>query len=245
MKIDIIGRGNVGWHLTQAFEGKADVNCVNPCTLEDLRRDADLYLISVTDDAIADVARRLAVSLPTDAVVAHTSGTTGLDAIRPMFANSGVFYPLQTFTKRVSLDYSEIPVMLEASDETTGKTLSAAASMISDKVMEVSSEQRAMYHIASVFSCNFVNHLWALSAEYLAKRGLDFNALLPLIKETARKLEDKTPAEAQTGPAVRHDRLTIDRHTASLARDGENELKEIYVPLTESIMRHHPKSGKK
>ena len=131
MKIDIIGRGNVGWHLTQAFEGKADVNCVNPRTLEDLRRDADLYLISVTDDAIADVARRLAASLPTDAVVAHTSGTTGLDAIRPMFANSGVFYPLQTFTKSVSLDYSEIPVMLEASDETTGKTLSAAASMIS------------------------------------------------------------------------------------------------------------------
>ena len=76
MKIDIIGRGNVGWHLTQAFEGKADVNCVNPRTLEDLRRDADLYLISVTDDAIADVARRLAASLPTGLPSRLSSPTT-------------------------------------------------------------------------------------------------------------------------------------------------------------------------
>lgn len=241
MKIDIIGRGNVGWHLMHAFADRADTVAVNPRTLEGLRQDCDLYLIAVTDDAITDVTRRLKETLPAEAAVAHTSGTTGIETVTEHFRNAGVFYPLQTFTKGVELDYREIPVMLEASDDSTREILTGAARLLSEKVMNVDSGQRALYHIASVFSCNFVNHLWALSSAYLDGHGLDFDALRPLLKETTRKLDDRAPYNAQTGPAVRHDLKTVNRQMQSLLNEKGYELADIYMTFTRSIMTHHPK----
>lgn len=243
MKIDIIGRGNVGWHLIRAFEGCTDIAAVNPRSLEGLRPDAGLYLISVTDDAIIDIAKSLAGQLPPNSTVAHTSGTTDMKAVSGIFGNAGVFYPLQTFTRGVELDYRDIPVMLEYTNEATRQVLEHAASLISDNVMHVDSASRTQYHIASVLSCNFVNHLWTLAAGYLDRHNLDFQALVPLIKETARKLERKTPFEAQTGPAVRRDVKTLTRHHEILDTPEWDELAAIYSQLSRSIIdHHHPKT---
>ena len=239
MKIDIIGTGNVGSHLFNAFSKKGvDVNNVNSRSLDGLRTDSDLYVISVSDNAILDVARAISSRMPSNAILAHTSGTTDIAILKGLNANTGVFYPLQTFSKNVGLDYSEIPFFIEGSNGLTLNSLKGAASIISRVVVEMDSQQRRDLHVASVLSCNFVNHLWMLSEKYLAERNIDFSLLHPLIKETVRKIERTEPFRAQTGPAVRHDSVTIERHLEKLECDPE--ISAIYRLLSDSISRHHP-----
>lgn len=237
MKIDIIGTGNVGTHLAEALLKKADVNRVSSRSLENIRTDSDIYLVCVSDDAIEDVSARVATHISSYAVLAHTSGTTPLSAIGNIHRSTGVFYPLQTFSKDVELAYDDIPFFIEGSDTGARDRLEEAARMVSRTVYHADSETRRDLHIASVLSCNFVNHLWALASEYLSKKNIPFDALLPLINETTRKIHRICPQEAQTGPAVRHDVKTVERHMSRISDDPE--LTAIYRILTESIMLHH------
>lgn len=234
-KIDIIGRGNVAFHLENALRGKADVAMVNPRTLEGVREDAELLILAVSDAAIPSVAARLANH---KGIIAHTSGTTDLRAIHRESGSTGVFYPLQTFSKDVVLNYSEIPFFIEGDTPATTEFLTAIASLISPKVRPADSIQRRKLHLASVLSCNFVNHLWTLADRYLSEAGLDFADLFPLIRETAAKVERTSPFAAQTGPARRHDQVTI-RHHLEMLKDSP-ELRNIYATLSESIGRTHP-----
>ncbi len=234
MKIDIIGGGNVGSHLFKAFDGKADAVLVPSRTLENLREDSDLYLLAVSDNAIEHTAERVASVIPENAVMAHTSGTTPLNILQPYHKNSGVFYPLQTFSKDVELNYEEIPFFIEGTNAKTLDALETAARLISEHITQADSKTRAELHVASVLACNFVNHLWTLSADYLAEKQLDFNMLLPLIKETTRKISRNSPRASQTGPAIRRDTRTIDRHMQLLS--AHPHLREIYSLLSDSIM---------
>ncbi|MDE6391868.1 MAG: DUF2520 domain-containing protein [Muribaculaceae bacterium] len=235
MKIDIIGKGNVGTHLAIALKDVADVASVSSRTLEGLRNDSDIYLISVTDDVISDVASQVAGHIPCRATLAHTSGSTPLSAISGFHRFTGVFYPLQTFSKNVSLEYADIPFFIEGSDSNTHDILCETARLVSRSVYTADSEKRRDLHVASVLSCNFVNHLWALASGYLSQKELPFDALKPLIRETTRKIQAANPADVQTGPAVRHDMKTIEAHMSRLESDPE--LKEIYRLLTLSIIR--------
>lgn len=238
IKIDIIGRGNVATHLLKAFEDVADVKQVNPRGFNGMRRDADLYIIAVSDNAISEVSARLAEQLSGDAIVVHTSGTTPLSAISHHHRRAGVFYPLQTFSKGVGLDYSEIPFFIEATDSASEQLLMDTARQISHEVHHADSEKRRHLHLGSVVACNFANHLWTLSSEYLDKHDIDFKLLLPLLEETTHKLKAMSPTKAQTGPAARHDTVTISRHMEMLAADSK--LREIYRIMSESIMNHCP-----
>lgn len=234
MKINIIGRGNVATHLVKAFGSKEEVCQVNPHNLEGFDKKADVTIISVSDNAIRNVAESLP---PTSGIIAHTSGSTPIDVLECRKEKTGVFYPLQTFTKGVELDYSEIPFLIEAKDTDTEKTLLDLAAKISNNVRIADSEMRKALHVASVFACNFANHLWAISEKLLNDNGLEFDIIRPLLKETLRKTEHLSPFDAQTGPAVRRDSKTIDTHLSLLEND--RELMNIYQTLTSSIISSH------
>ena len=238
MKIDIIGTGNVGTHLYNALRDKADVHAIPSRTLDGLHRDADIYLICVSDAAIVDVAERVSELVSWSSIIAHTSGSTPISAISGLHARTGVFYPLQTFSKDVSLDYSEIPFFIEGRDPEVCDSLKILSGLISKHVYDADSACRRELHIASVLACNFANHLWTLADGYLTEKGLKFDMLRPLIKETCRKISTVSPYSAQTGPAVRHDMPIITSHLQTL--DGNyTELHDIYDMLTRSIINHH------
>lgn len=233
-KINIIGRGNVATHLMKAFLGIATVNAVNPHTLENIDADADFTLICVTDSAIKEVAGKLP---GLKGILAHTSGTTSIDifsGLENISGKYGVFYPMQTFSKESPLDYSRIPFFIEGKDCATEKSLCGLARMISNNVETADSEKRKALHVAAVFSCNFVNHLFALADSYMSDHGLSFSAMLPLIEETIGKLHNLSPKDAQTGPAVRKDHMIIDSHLSSLEKYPE--MKNIYKTITDSII---------
>ncbi|MDE6409379.1 MAG: DUF2520 domain-containing protein [Muribaculaceae bacterium] len=231
-RINIIGRGNVACHLKKAYRANAEIFEVNPHTLAELNPDADITLISVIDSALPEVLARLP---KLKGVVAHTSGSTSIDVFNGFAQDRfGVFYPLQTFSKSKELDYGIIPFYIEGSDEATGEILFNCARMISSNVRYAGSEQRKRLHIGAVFACNFVNHLWTLSDSFLKEAGLEFKDLIPLISETVDKIKVLSPAEAQTGPAIRGDQKMIDNHLKELEKN--DRLSAIYRLLSESIL---------
>ena len=192
-------------------------------------RDADVYIVAVSDIAINEVLNEL--RLP-DKTVVHTAASVSKDILKKASSHFGVFYPLQSLKKEQGY-LPEIPVIIDASDEATLKEIDALAQSISEQVVEAGDKQRLKLHLAAVFCNNFVNHLYAITEAYCKKEGIDFGLLLPLIRETAAMLDDLPPSQSQTGPAIRHDHATIQKHLELLQEYPE--MKKIYEWFSESI----------
>ena len=230
MKIDIIGRGNVATHLYNAFSNVSDVMIVNPHRPNCSRIDCDLCVICVSDNVIEKIASQL---VDHNAIIVHTSGSIPMSVLVRKKAGYGVFYPLQTFTKGAELNYSEIPFFIEASDSKTKDILRSLASKISSKVFDADSEARKRLHLASVFACNYVNHMFYIADEILKESSFDLSVLMPLINQTVEKVIKITPYDAQTGPARRGDSEVIDKHINMLF-DKPN-FENIYSSIANSI----------
>lgn len=257
MTVSIIGAGNLAWHLVNVFEELnvrvAEVYARKRKRAEsitgylydvNLKTDLDfsdspskLFVLAVSDDAIEIVATQ--IILPDNSILVHTSGGKSMNILN--FAkfqnpslNIGVFYPLMTFSKGIRVDFKQVPLCIEAENQASLNLLMKLAMSISNKVDEIDSEQRAILHVAAVFSCNFTNHMWALGKEIADDASLNFEMLKPLISETFKKaMKAEHPAKVQTGPAVRDDFSTIAKHRNIIKED--EELLRVYDSLTKSI----------
>lgn len=256
MKITILGAGNVATQLALAMRkagneivqiynrsdeaGQELAKTVGAGFTSDIGAlaDADTYLLAVKDDAIEELASKL--KLP-GKFVAHTSGTKSRELLKGVSVNYGVFYPLQTMTRRSVLNFTHIPFLLEGSNNATVLQLEALAASLSEKIHVVDEEQRQWIHVAAVFANNFTNHLYGLSEQILANHGMGFEILKPLIFNAVESLNKYSPNEIQTGPASRRDYQVIDRHLMLLSDD--HRLKKIYEVLTDSIISSLPQNS--
>ena len=195
--------------------------------------DTQLCIIAVSDSAIASVAA--ALDLPDSAVVAHTSGATPIDILPARFAGRGSFYPFQTFTAGREVDFSVIPIFTEGSDAGTVALLDAFARRLSSRTAHADTQTRRRIHLAGVFACNFANRMFGIGGDIVREAGFGFDVLRPLIAETtAKALAAGSPAEVQTGPAVRGDRGTQERHAEMLTAFSP-QLSDIYNLISENI----------
>ncbi|RZL58735.1 MAG: DUF2520 domain-containing protein, partial [Pedobacter sp.] len=208
MRVSIIGSGNVATHIAKALKNanvtllhiwshnvenaeilanKVDAKAVE--NISQISNDSDIVLISVKDDKITAVSSQLHNY---KGLIAHTSGAVAIDILASN-ENYGVLYPLQTFSKQKELDFSHIPLCLEANSKANLNLLKQLAKLISNSVYEVDSEQRKTLHLAAVFACNFPNYLYGIAQQLLAKNQLDFDIIKPLITETANKIQTALP----------------------------------------------------
>lgn len=204
--------------------------------LQKISREARLYIVSLKDIAFVELLPQISQGKE-EALLVHTAGSIPMSIWEGHAARYGVFYPMQTFSKQREVDFEEVPFFIEANSKEDAGLLKAIAGTLSGKVYEVTSEQRKSLHLAAVFACNFTNHMYALASELLAKYHLPFEVMLPLIDETARKVHELIPHDAQTGPAVRYDENVINHHLAML--EDTPELQEIYKLISKSIHEHH------
>ena len=246
MKTVIIGSGKVAYHLAKAFHqnhievcqifgrNENDLKAISdelniPFSTTNLA-DADLYIICVNDDSIAEVSKMITKE---NCLVAHTSGSLPKEILEGNYRKAS-FYPLQTFSKSKMLQYSEIPFFVEAENEADSQILENLALKISEKVMKSDYEKRKYIHLTAVFACNFVNHLFARAKEISDSQQIPFHYFLPLIKETTSKIEKIEPKLAQTGPAIRNDEKILQLHEALIT---EEEHLKIYQVMNESIKK--------
>lgn len=190
--------------------------------------EADVYIIGIPDDAISVFSRDLPFQ---NRLVVHTSGGVSMDALSDK-NRRGIFYPLQTFSKDRDVDFKNIPICIEAENPKDLELLRNLGEIISENVVEISSEKRAKLHLAAVFVNNFTNYLYEIGSEILKKEDLSFDLLKPLIMETAEKIKTLSPQQAQTGPAKRNDIKTIEKHLHLL---DNFEYRQFYKLFTEAL----------
>ena len=235
MRIVLIGRGRLATNLEHALlQAGHDVVSINSRTLESLPLEADVFVVAVKDAALTDVLRA-ATKGREDQLFVHTAGSMPMNLFAGLTAHYGVFYPMQTFSKERLVDFNEISVFLETNDAASMERLKMLAATLTPHVYELDSEGRKHLHLAAVFACNFVNHCYALSAEVLAAKGLPFSVMLPLVDETAQKVHELAPKDAQTGPAVRGDQNVMQMQAGMLA--DIPAVKQIYEALSNDIQR--------
>jgi predicted short-subunit dehydrogenase-like oxidoreductase (DUF2520 family) len=248
IKVVLLGSGNVASHLAVALSSATNIDLLQrygrnnknnsffdpkiPFTsnLNEIEK-ADLYIIAINDDSIEAFSTHVA---HLEGLVVHTSGSVPMAAIDRRL-RKGVLYPVQTFSKGEALDFKSVPLALETENENDYKLLHELAVSISDKVIQVNTDQREKLHLSAVFANNFSNYMFLTAKDICDQNGLPFETLKPIILETARKIMNTDPLVAQTGPARRNDNLVIEKQLSSL----KDEKKEIYSVLTKAIKNRY------
>lgn len=250
-----IGAGNLATQLAKAFFSKGhhivqvfsrtetsasalaqQVNAkftVNPM---EIVHSADVYFIVIKDSVFDEVLPKIDFD---NQVVVHCAGSVAMNELENYSSNFGVFYPLQTFSKQREIDFTNIPVFIEANNDKNEGLLLGIANEISGTVTVLNSEKRKALHISAVFACNFVNHFYHIAGDILKSKAIDFEVLRPLILETALKVQDLAPENVQTGPAVRFDENIITLHLSELSETQEYQ--NLYETISKSIFEHQKK----
>jgi predicted short-subunit dehydrogenase-like oxidoreductase (DUF2520 family) len=251
MKIVFIGAGNLancvsmemqrtGMTIGQIYNRTPEpaeslakkLNCKWTSLLQEIITDADLYIFSLKDTALPEV---IPLIKPNGGLWVHTAGSIPANIFEGYALRYGVFYPLQTFSKQRRFPLDGTPIFLEAKHDEDMKMLRKVAIALSGNVQEADSEKRRYIHLAAVFACNFTNHMYHLATKLLKQQGISYELLLPLITETARKLNDLRPGDAQTGPAIRFDKDVMEKQLQLLG--NEPAMQTIYVLLSQNIYK--------
>ncbi len=196
-----------------------------------IRRDADAYFLTIADDAIASVARQVAYLENDNAIFIHCSGVLPMDILP--FQRRGVFYPLQTFSPGHHIPWKTTPLLITASRADILDELRTVAQNLSNAVYEISDQDKTFLHLAAVFANNFTNHMLTLAERLCRQHQVPFDILKPLIRETFEKALEAGPSHSQTGPAIRGDEKTLEKHIQLLA--DLPALQDLYRLMTHSI----------
>lgn len=219
--------------LASASRLASRIGCDADTDLATLPQDADVYIVAVSDAALPDVASR--APFPDDKLCLHTAGSVTIDVFPERLKLCGVLYPMQTFSmdRRVRMD--DVPCFVEARTGAGMEKLRAFASTLSSRVYELSGNERRYLHLGAVFACNFANHCYAIAEKIYRRHGIPFDALLPLIDETARKVHQMSPVSGQSGPAVRGDRNVMEAQLSLL--EAEPLWTDVYRLMSRDIGR--------
>ena len=250
MNIVMIGAGNLATQLSLALKEAGQnilqvysrteshaqelaekIGCAYTHHLDEISQKADVYILSVKDDALSGIATSIC-GYNKDAVFIHTAGSVPMDIFKNHATHYGVLYPMQTFSKNRKVDFRPIPCFLEASDSQTLELVQQLAATISDHVELADSEKRKKLHLAAVFACNLTNHCYRLAERVLQEEDIDWKLFLPLIDETAKKVTEMSPKAAQTGPMVRYDTGVMNRQLDLIS---DERTRQIYRLMAESI----------
>lgn len=251
MKVVIVGSGNtatilgrkikaaeheilqvVGRNETAVHALAAELGCNANAEIKKIDHSADIYIVALADKALPQLHEWLQLDKK---LVVHTAAAIPRDVLQQVSKNYGVLYPLQTLRKEQTA-LPEIPFLVDGNSADDLALVQDFAASLSEKVLVAGDELRLRMHVAAVFASNFVNHLYVLAEDFCKKEQLDFSLLLPLITETAGRLQNLSPNQSQTGPAIRNDHVTIDKHLEVL--NAYPELKKMYEMLTASIQKN-------
>lgn len=256
INIVVIGTGNVAQHVVTSFQGIDSIRLAQifnhratmeakqfskrfHCSLETnyskINANADIYIIAVKDDAIAEVVKKIA-PLNLKGIVAHTSGSTDIKALKISSENIGVYYPLQTFYKGAKINWQTTPVLIEGNTKSVETKLKQLANLVSKKVKAVDSKNRLQIHLAAVFACNFTNAMYVSAFEIIEKNigKKNTDVLLPIMQHSFQKLQTIHPKQAQTGPAVRRDKLVMKKHIDLIKNN--KQLTQVYKIVSDLIV---------
>lgn len=248
MQVTLIGSGNVatvlgrklieaGHTVRQVYSRNADharqlADELAAKSVSDLMAvddGADIYIVALSDKALEEVA---SVWKMKDKLVVHTAGSVSINVLKEVSNHYGILYPLQTIRKEID-SLPVLPILVDGNNASNRTQIFDFAQSFADRVAYADDDERSKLHLAAVVSNNFSNYLFALAEDYCRQEHVEFNLILPLLEESVKRLYAHSPAEVQTGPAIRRDQKIIQKHLQML--EGYGELKEMYALMSEKI----------
>jgi predicted short-subunit dehydrogenase-like oxidoreductase (DUF2520 family) len=252
MKVVMVGSGNVasvlgslirrkGHSIVQVIgrnpeeTGKlgARLRCPASQDFHNINSEAEICIVALSDDALPPLHKKMQAGRTP---VVHTAGSVSREVLHTVSTRYGVFYPLQSLRSGMPVK-TEIPILVDGNTAAMTRLLKKFAASLSCPVYQAADETRLRLHLAAVTSSNFSNHLFALTDEFCQREGIPFRLLLPLLRETVNRLDHHAPIDLQTGPAIRNDRKTIQKHLRLL--HNHCALRNIYRQMTASIQELH------
>lgn len=219
--------------MASASELASMLSCEAVDDLDALNKAADLYIVSLTDNALVELGPTLPSLVP-EKLWVHTAGTVGMDIFGESTSRIGVFYPMQSVSKAQVISLEEAPIFVEATQDDDQNFLFSLAKTITRNAYEASSKQRQAMHLAAVFINNFSNQIYACAEKILKENELPFDIMLPLVDNTAAKVHGLSPVDAQTGPAKRLDYDVMRKQHEMLEHNPLYQ--DIYKLMTEAII---------
>ncbi|HLO72166.1 MAG TPA: DUF2520 domain-containing protein [Flavipsychrobacter sp.] len=251
----IIGTGNTAWfmatklhaagHLCKGIYGrditKAEelANTINANAYElidGIPDNADVCILAVSDSAIEEISGKLSFN---NTLLLHTAGAVSSSVLKDAAKNYGVIWPIYSITKHQLPETRNIPSAIEINNTDSSALIHTIAASFTDSVYEADSDKRKQMHLAAVFSNNFSNHLFAVAEKMCAEHGIPFNTMIPIIAQTAKRINSQSPSTLQTGPAKRNDTATMQEHLQLLNQHPEWE--EMYKSISASILKMYSK----
>jgi hypothetical protein len=249
MRVVMIGSGNVATifsrlikrsghtvvqviskHLPNATTLATELNCDFADNYNAVNTLADIYIIAISDNSLHQLPAEFNLA---DKLVVHTAAAVSKDILQTISTNYGVLYPLQSLRKEMK-EVIAIPLLIDGNSNQVIQSIRNFAITISPIIDIADDEQRLKLHVAATISNNFTNHLFSLTEDFCKKENIDFKLLLPLINETVHRLNNHSPTDVQTGPAVRNDVSTINKHLTVL--ENYPAIKDLYKLITASII---------
>lgn len=237
MRITIIGQGNVACNLQHAFaQNGVRVEMVSSRVGLDALPESDVFIYAVRDEALAEVIAQ--VHAPR-ALHLHTSGTMPISIFGDDKPHAGIAYFFQSFSKAHLIeDFTTVPVFVEGRDIDDISAVYTLVQMITPCIYGANQHDRERLHVAGVFANNFSNLMYTLAADILRDTHIPFQALLPLIDQTAAKIHTLSPREAQTGPARRGDENVMQHHLSLLPNEDLRTLYRLLSKLIQETSNH-------
>lgn len=251
MKVTLIGAGNLATQLGKSLKKTGvTISQVYSRTEESartlgelleaewltdikaLRDEADVYIFSVKDSALSELITEVCKGRG-DKLFLHTAGSMPMSCFEGKALHYGVFYPMQTFSKSKDVNFERIPVFIEGNSIETENVIRSLANKLSQRVIRLSSADRKYLHLAAVWACNFTNYCYTVASDILSEHGIPFDVMLPLINETTEKIQNISPKEVQTGPAVRGDKNVMSQQLDLMS--DRADLQELYKMLSKGI----------
>ena len=217
---DVVHAGELANELGASFtdfDGSPDEN-------------AELFIIAISDAALENFFVKDGIH---NKLVVHTAGSVSKDILHNFSNRYGVLYPLQSLRKEMEV-IPPVPFLVDGCNEEITGIIENFAKTISYSVEIAGDEERLKLHAAAVVVSNFTNHLYAIAEDFCSKEKVNFNLLLPLIIETAQRTRYSLPSKVQTGPAIRKDIQTLDKHLRLFT--AHPKMRTTYLRLTDSIM---------
>lgn len=249
MKIAIIGSGNIATFFATKFaacgheiiqvisptieharEFASQFNCDYKTSVNELNNETEVCVFAVKDDIIQSLLTQHNFN---QKILIHTAGSIRLDQLSNASPNTGCIWCMYSINKNYLPHRTNIPLIVNSSNEACLKIVTQLASCISTSIYSLTDEQKLKAHLAAVFANNFANHMFSIGQDILNEENIPFQLLVPLIENTVEKLNYSNPDKLQTGPAIRHDEDTIQKHLDQLKE--YEDYRRIYQLLTASI----------
>jgi predicted short-subunit dehydrogenase-like oxidoreductase (DUF2520 family) len=260
MRIAIVGAGTVGtaaavrWlragHTITAVAGRDATHArasrwlpgVDVVDVRDAPAGAEVVVLGVPDDALADVVAALVDRIGEGAAALHLSGAVGLDVLAPLERGGTrvlAMHPLQTFADvEGAIDAMPGAAIAVTARDPEGTALGERlAGDLGGRPFALREEERPLYHAAAVFASNYLVTVSGAALELFTAAGVPdaAAAMEPLQAATLANVHRLGPQQALTGPAVRGDAGTIARNLDAVAAAAPS-LVPAYVALCRTAM---------